>query len=643
VVNAFQAARKSTKDGFVGKINPQGNALIYSTYLGGSWDDRGGDIAVDLSGNAYVTGLTSSIDFPLQNQIKPTCASLTASDAYITKFSPAGEVVYSTCHGGSGSEGAVSIAVDENGSAYVLGSTGSMDFPLVDPISTTGIGYVSKINPAGTDYIYSTQFGGERLTVFRMALDSSGSVYVTGAIDLPTFPTTEGAYDRILAGGYDAVILKIEETVSDDNDSDGFPDTEDCNDNDASIYPGAPEVCDGKDNNCDERIDEGLDADGDGRADCTDNCPTVANPEQKDLDNDGIGDVCDNCPGHTNPTQADTDYDGIGDACTAYEMQVQITKSLISASLGDKWKITVYASDPLGIQVIEIWINGDQVTTCYDTSTCDTTAPKEEAEPSVGVIVFNKNFQVSFYGDVPGISRVLRASMFNDDDGDGVLNIADNCRDVANLNQFDYDRDGVGDVCDDCDAYAICLPAVDDLNIVSTYMCSPDSSELEHGGNYYYDVFYDFIATNGCGCKDDDSGQDSIYTIGQIYLEDVTKELWYLGGQETCLGASNCVKQVKDYCLLDDTTLIEYSCSMDGFRSRQINCPLGCFGGACDRDSDGDGFIDRADMCWYTENFTNNDNDADCSLLKLDSSYWGGERWLKDPHCGNACDNCKDI
>jgi hypothetical protein len=91
----------------------------------------------------------------------------------------------------------------------------------------------------------------------------------------------------------------------------------DCDDNDPNIHPGAEEICNGRDDNCDGAVDEGFtsDIDFDGIPDCRDNCPTVRNVGQEDADNDGVGDVCDNCPSVANPSQSDIDHDGFGDVC----------------------------------------------------------------------------------------------------------------------------------------------------------------------------------------------------------------------------------------------------------------------------------------------------------------------------------------
>jgi hypothetical protein len=125
----YQATLQGLKNAFVTKLTPAGNALVYSTYLGG-WDfDYGTGIAVDGAGSAYVTGYTRSANFPTQSAYQATYPGGTY-DAFVTKLTPAGNaLVYSTYLGGSGDENAHGIAVDAAGSAYVMGETTSTNFP----------------------------------------------------------------------------------------------------------------------------------------------------------------------------------------------------------------------------------------------------------------------------------------------------------------------------------------------------------------------------------------------------------------------------------------------------------------------------------------------------------------------------------
>src|SRR5206468_12408882 len=128
-LSAFQdaLAGEGSQDTFVTKLNAAGSALVYSTYLGGSGLDEGRAIAVDAGGNAYVTGATSSTNFPTQSPIQ---TNLGGADAFVTKLNAAGStLVYSTYLGGGRNDEGNAITLDTTGSAYVTGSTGSSDFP----------------------------------------------------------------------------------------------------------------------------------------------------------------------------------------------------------------------------------------------------------------------------------------------------------------------------------------------------------------------------------------------------------------------------------------------------------------------------------------------------------------------------------
>jgi hypothetical protein len=203
---------------FVSKLNPAGTALVYSTYLGGSGGDMGYGIALDGAGNAYVTGATYSIDFPV------TCGALLttnpsktsgASTGFVAKLNTTGTALdYSTYLGGSGNQatpaqGDVSqaIAVDGEGNAYLTGYTWSSDFPTTAKTfqqefagnSTVSNAFVTKLNSTGTALAYSTYLGGSGSSGSgdvgnAIAVDSSGDAYVAGNTDSVNFPVTPTAF-----------------------------------------------------------------------------------------------------------------------------------------------------------------------------------------------------------------------------------------------------------------------------------------------------------------------------------------------------------------------------------------------------------------------------------------------------------------
>ena len=201
LANPLQSSNKS-KSGtaFVSKLNSGGSALVYSTYLGGSVSEQANAIAVDPSGDAYVTGSTCSSDFPtvtpVQAGLKGVC------DGFVAELNAAGSsLVYSTFLGGSGTvqsgtslgDEGLGIAVDSSGAAYVTGGTWSTDFPTVAPIQTYGGGedaFLSKFSAGGATLVYSTYLGGTAQDQGNgIAVDSSGNAYVTGFTLSSDFPT----------------------------------------------------------------------------------------------------------------------------------------------------------------------------------------------------------------------------------------------------------------------------------------------------------------------------------------------------------------------------------------------------------------------------------------------------------------------
>ncbi|MEO6726923.1 MAG: SBBP repeat-containing protein [Blastocatellia bacterium] len=221
LVNALQANFRGNVDGFVAKFNIEGNTLLYSTYLGGSFFDAIYSIAVDRFDNAYVTGRTESANFPTKN---PLQAALRGQrDAFITKFTPDGALVYSTYLGGDLPPGAsrddesgYGIAVDPLQNAYVTGFTSTPSFPVVGAVQSNFAGvedaFVTKINATGSALIYSTFLGGNRTDEARaVAVDALGNAYITGYTFSIDFPTSN-ALQRQYGGNVDAFVTKINAT-----------------------------------------------------------------------------------------------------------------------------------------------------------------------------------------------------------------------------------------------------------------------------------------------------------------------------------------------------------------------------------------------------------------------------------------------
>jgi hypothetical protein len=208
-------------DVFVTKLSSSGNSLIYSTYLGGGDYDWGSGIAVDGSGNAYVTGFTSSGNFPTQNPFQGTYGGGTCpySDAFVTKLSSSGNtLIYSTYLGAGGYDGGHGLAVDGSGNAYVTGEAGS-GFPTLNPYQTWQGGtdvFVTKLSSAGNSLIYSTYLGGGGQDGgLDITVDGSGNAYVTGYTASSNFPTLNPYQSTYQGGGYDgwdAFVTKLSST-----------------------------------------------------------------------------------------------------------------------------------------------------------------------------------------------------------------------------------------------------------------------------------------------------------------------------------------------------------------------------------------------------------------------------------------------
>ncbi|MGA9509712.1 MAG: choice-of-anchor D domain-containing protein [Candidatus Sulfotelmatobacter sp.] len=182
----FQVARHNQSEPLV--IDP---VLVYSTYLGGGGDDQPSGIAVDSTGNLYITGFTDSTDFPLA-----TIGSLPAGNThvFVAKLDASGSnLVYADYIGGNSQDYGYALVLDKYNNVYVTGSTASSDFPTVNAYQATYPGsfngFLSKISGDGSSLLYSTYFGGNGSDLpASMGIDSLGSVLIAGNTSSTNFP-----------------------------------------------------------------------------------------------------------------------------------------------------------------------------------------------------------------------------------------------------------------------------------------------------------------------------------------------------------------------------------------------------------------------------------------------------------------------
>lgn len=206
-------------DAFLTKLSPDGTSMVYSTFLGGSDDDMAFALAVDVTGNAYITGQTHSTNFPTLNAVQPALSA--GFETFVAKLNPSGSaLVYSTYLGGTSQNTGQgnSIAADAAGNAYVFGSTDSSDFPTVNPIQAgfgggQGDGFISKIGPAGGSLKFSTYLGGNGKEIaYRLAVDECGDIYSatdTQSANLPTVAALDSSFNGGSSSYGDAYIAKL--------------------------------------------------------------------------------------------------------------------------------------------------------------------------------------------------------------------------------------------------------------------------------------------------------------------------------------------------------------------------------------------------------------------------------------------------
>lgn len=214
-VGAFQSFQSGVSDAFVARFNSSG-ALLYFTYLGGGYTDLASDIAVDSAGNAYVTGSTNSPTFPTTAGAPQRTQMNFSMEAFIVKVNPTGTgIVYGTFIGGNGDENGYSIALDSSNNAYITGVTASTNYPLVTAMQSSLKGqkdaFVTKLNAAGTAFVYSTYLGGTGAddNGLGITVDALGNAYVVGFTDSTNFPLGAATVQASNGGAYDGFLVKI--------------------------------------------------------------------------------------------------------------------------------------------------------------------------------------------------------------------------------------------------------------------------------------------------------------------------------------------------------------------------------------------------------------------------------------------------
>ncbi len=429
-VGAFQDTLGGSYDVFISKISSSGSSLVYSTYIGGEGMDIGQGIEVDGSGRAYITGYTTSEQYPTVNPYQGNLATRNRPDMFVSRLNSFGTaLIFSTYLGGIKSDLGYDIVVGRDGSIYIAGRTMSYDFPTVNPLQVDLKGnsdlFIAKFNATGSALLFSTYLGGtEDEYAGGIAVDDSNRVFITGNTNSTNFPDLN-AFQSENAGDNDVIVVRINaaldqldystflgglvgdeayDMVADDScgyayltgltESDDFPLKRPLQGSSAGAGDAFVALVTG---DC-------LDMDEDGVCDSIDNCLGIFNPLQEDYDSDEQGDSCDVCP--FDPYD-DADGDGF---CADEDNCPDIYNPL--------------QEDP----------DGDYVGTTCDNCP-DYYNPLQEDSDADGL------------GDSCDFCPF---DYFNDYDGDSVCGDIDNCPGVYNPDQLDADSNGVGDACEGC-------------------------------------------------------------------------------------------------------------------------------------------------------------------------------------------------
>ncbi|MHA2356644.1 MAG: SBBP repeat-containing protein [Candidatus Thorarchaeota archaeon] len=211
LAEAFQTQYMGAGDLVLLKITPSWDTIVFSTLFGGSGQDISSGIGVDSDGNIVITGATGSLDFPILNAVQSNYSG-GVFDAYIAKFSPLGELIFSTYLGGTDSDWAYGVAFDDSDSIFFTGHMTSDDYPLVYQMRNFTGGeeaVVTKLSSDGQTIQYSTYLGGSGDDFgIDIAVDTDGDIVVAGLTFSEDWPTLD-AHQESLGGSIDGFISKI--------------------------------------------------------------------------------------------------------------------------------------------------------------------------------------------------------------------------------------------------------------------------------------------------------------------------------------------------------------------------------------------------------------------------------------------------
>ena len=474
-----------------------------------------------------------------------------------------------------------------------------------------------------------------------------------------------------------------------DDDADGFLDWEDCDRLNRLVYPGAPEVCNGIDDNCDTFFDEGFpDLDADGAPDCIDddddgdlvddaedNCPITMNPSQVDLDGDGMGDECDpdiddddvendhdNCPFTNNPSQENLDEDLKGDACDPDDDGDDTDDEVDNCPMDWNPQQWDYDLDDIGDECDDD-DDGDGAADSIDCAPLNDWIFPAQHEACNGQndncdYLVDEGFDDT---DHDGYADCVDADI----DGDGNLNTTDNCRFVVNIDQADMDNDTLGDLCDpDIDGDG--LENYDDNCPTDINPDQDDLDDDEWGDICDPDRDGDGTANAGDNCPDvenwlqTDTDGDGDGDACDADADGDSHE----NGVDNCQLVANPGQEDQNADGIGDVC----DCDIDGDQVRNENpgcwfgndepvdnCPAtpnedqadgdtNGVGDACEGDRDGDQVIDPEDNCVSVANMDQVDSDGDLAGDACDCDIDEDGFFNDNPGCepdeGESEDNC---